>query len=150
MLKTRGFTPQMQRLDNEASQLLQEYMETEKIDYQLTPAGTYQRNMAERAIQTLKDHIIAGLCSCNPKFPLYIWDKLIPQDIITLNLLRPSHTNPQLSAYAHVHGAFDYNRTPLTPPGIKVLAHLRPEDRPSWYPPRYRRFLRRPRPLPML
>jgi len=63
-----------------------------------------------------------------------LWDKLVPQAIITLNLMRSSNLCPQLSAYAHVHGAFDYNRTPLAPPGIKILAHIRPEDRPSWSP----------------
>ena len=134
LFKRRGFTPLLQRLDNEASELLQEYMHDEKIDFQLTPAGTHRRNTAERAIQTLKDHIIAGLCSCDPKFPLHLWDKLLPQAIITLNLMRPSNLCPQLSAYAHVHGAFDYNRTPLAPPGIKVLAHILPDDRPSWSP----------------
>ena len=134
LFKQRGFTPQLQRLDNEASELLQEYMHDEKNNFQLTSAGTHRRNSAERAIQTLKDHIISGLYSCDPKLPLHLWDRLIPQAIITLNLMRPSNLCPQLSAYDHVHGAFDYNRTPLAPPGIKVLAHLRLEDRPPWSP----------------
>ena len=86
------------------------------------------RNLAERAIQTLKDHLIAGLCSCDPKFPLHLWDKLIPQGLITLNLLRPSHTCPQLSAYAQIHGAFDYNQTPLAPPPPVELTALPPID----------------------
>ena len=108
-------------------------MDKQRIDFQLTPAGIHRRNLAERAIQTLKDHLVAGgLCSFDPSFPLHLWDKLIPQGLLILNLMRPSHACPQISAYAHVHGAFDYNRTPLAPPGIKVLAHLRPEDRPSW------------------
>lgn len=132
MFKSSGFIPKMKRLDNEASELLQEYMDSEKIDCQLTPAGIHRRNLAERAIQTLKDHLIAGLCSCDPSSPLHLWDKLISQGLLTLNLMRPSHACPQISAYAHVHGAFDYNRTPIAPPGIKVLAHLRPEDRPLW------------------
>ena len=87
MFKSRGFTPKMQRLDNEASSLLQEYMDEEKVDFQLTPAGIHRRNLAERAIQTLKDHLIAGLCSCDPTFPLHLWDKLIPHGLLTLNLI---------------------------------------------------------------
>ena len=124
----------LQRLDNEASTLLQEYMADQGIDYQLTPAGLHRRNSSERAIQTFKKHFIAGLCSTNPKFPLNLWDKILPHCLISLNLLRASRVNPQLSAYAQVHGAFDYNRTPLAPPGIKALAHIRPEDRRSFAP----------------
>ena len=106
----------------------------ERIDFQLTPAGTHHRNVFERAIQTLKDHIIAGLCTCDPKFSLHLWDKFLPKAVIILNLLRALHATPQLFAYTHVHGTFDYNQNPLAYPGIKVLAHLHPEDHPTWSP----------------
>lgn len=33
-----------------------------------------------------------------------------------------------------MHGTFDYNRTPLAPPGTKGLVHICPEDRQSWEP----------------
>ena len=134
MLTKRGFKPQLHRLDNEASTILKEYMHEEDIDFQLTPAGIHRRNKAERAIQTYKNHFIAGLCSVDPAFPLHLWDRLLPQATITLNLLRASRVNPKLSAYAQIHGQFDYNRTPLVPPGTKVLAHERPEDRKSFAP----------------
>eukprot|EP00978_Attheya_sp_CCMP212_P003365 scaffold6969_cov92-Attheya_sp.AAC.2 len=42
--------------------------------------------------------------------------------------------NPKLSAYAQVYGAFDFNRTPLAPPGTKVLVHEKPEVRGTWAP----------------
>jgi len=98
--------------------------------FQLTPVGLHCRNVDERAIQTFKNHLIAGISSVNPTFPLHLRDKLIPQALITLNLLRQSRINPHLSAYAQVHRAFDFNRT--APPGTKILAHVRPEDRKSW------------------
>ena len=63
-----------------------------------------------------------------------LWDKLIPQTIMTLNLLRASHLNPSLSAYAQVWGTFDFNRTPLAPPGTKVMVHEKPMDRETWAP----------------
>ena len=63
-----------------------------------------------------------------------LWDKLIPQEIITLNLLRDSHLNPRLSAYSQLHVAFNFNRTPLAPPGTKVLVHEVPEIRETWSP----------------
>ena len=109
-------------------------MTQEGIDFQLTPPGIHRRNAAERAIRTFKNHLIAGLCSTDPKFPLYLWDKLLPQAMITLNLLRGSRLNPKLSAYAQVHGPFDFNRTPLGPPGTKVLVHEKPSSRASWDP----------------
>ena len=86
MLGSRWFKPKLQQLDNEASKALVNEMQTENIDFQFTPAGLHRRNNAERAIQTFKNHFVAGLCSVDPKFPLHLWDKLIPQAIITLNL----------------------------------------------------------------
>ena len=33
-----------------------------------------------------------------------------------------------------MNGAFDYTRTPLAPPGMRVLAHIPPDKRLSWAP----------------
>jgi hypothetical protein len=109
-------------------------MDSHNIDVQLSPPYVHCRNAAERAILTFKNHFIAGLCSTNPKFPMNLWDRLLPQAIPTLNLLRTSRLNPHLSAYAHVHGVFDFNHTPLDPPGIKVLVHDKPQVRGTWAP----------------
>ena len=130
MLKSRGLQPRLQRLDNEASVILKDFMYAENIDIQLTPVGIYRRNRAERAIHTFKSHFISGICTVDPNFVLKIWDKLLPQTILTLNL----NINPCLSAYAQVYGVFDYKRTPLAPPGTKVLAHIRHKDCGSWAP----------------
>ena len=40
-LAKRGFKPQLQRLDNEASSLLMDFMEDKGVDFQLTPAGSH-------------------------------------------------------------------------------------------------------------
>jgi len=40
--------------------------------------------------------------------------------------------NPKLSAHAQIHGQFHYDRTPIAPPGIKVLVHVKPDKRGSW------------------
>jgi hypothetical protein len=116
----------IQRLNNEASRSLQTFMDEEDITFQLAPPQIHRRNAAERAIRTLKNHVIAGLCSTNRDFPLNLWDKLLPQCLITLNFLRRSRINPQLSSLAHMHGAFDFNRIPIVPPGTKVLIHEKP------------------------
>jgi hypothetical protein len=40
-----------------------------------------------------------------------LWDRLLPQAEITLNLLRTSRLHPQLSAAAHYHGLVDYKKS---------------------------------------
>ena len=133
LLISRGVRPKLQRLDNEASTSLKQYLSEEiGIDYQLAPPGMHRRNAAERAIRTYKNHFIAGLCSTDPTFPMHLWCRLIHQANITLNLLRASRLNPKLSAYAQLFGQFDFNRTPLAPPGTRILSHDKPAKRASW------------------
>ena len=129
ILVARGLRPQLQRLDNEASQALVSFLQKEAVDFQLTHARSHRRNAAERAIRTWKNHFVAILCGTDPNFKMVLWDKLLPQAIISLNLLRASHLNPNLSAYAQLHGAFDFNRTPLAPPGTRVFTHVKCEVR---------------------
>jgi hypothetical protein len=62
-------------------------MKSKQVDYQLAPPHCHQRDSAERAIRTWKNHFIAGLASTNKQFPLHLWDQLIPQTVTTLNLL---------------------------------------------------------------
>jgi hypothetical protein len=39
-----------------------------------------------------------------------------------------------MSAYAQLNGHFYFNRTPLAPPGNRVIAHEKPDQRASWDP----------------
>ncbi|KAI2488787.1 hypothetical protein MHU86_25841 [Fragilaria crotonensis] len=133
-LVAAGLRPKLQRLDNECSTALKQFMSAEDVDYQLVPPNLHRRNAAERAIRTFKNHFIAGLCGVDKNFPLHLWDKLLPQAEMTLNLLRGSRINPKLSAHAQMHGSFDFNRTPLAPPGIRVLVHIKPNERTTWSP----------------
>jgi hypothetical protein len=65
----RGLKPLLQRLDNESSLGLRNYLTKQGITYQLAPPHIHRRNNAERAIHTFKNHFIAGLCSVDPNFP---------------------------------------------------------------------------------
>ena len=40
--------------------------------------------------------------------------------------------NLKLSGYAQLHGEFNYNATPLAPPGTQVIVHDKPTVRGSW------------------
>ena len=74
------------------------------------------------------------MCGADPDFPLELWDKIVPQCVLSLNLLRKSRINPRLLAYAQLEGAFDFNKTPLAPVGNKVIIHEKPTSRPPWSP----------------
>jgi hypothetical protein len=75
---------------------------------------------------------VAGISSVEPTFLLHLWERLLPQAEITLNLLRTSRLHPQLSAAAHFHGLVDYNKTAFSPPGCKIIAHEKPGKRRTW------------------
>jgi hypothetical protein len=92
------------------------------------------RNAAERDIQTFKNHFVAGLCSVDPNFPLGLWDRLLQKATITLNLMRHSRLNPKVSDYAQLYGHYDFNRTPMAPPGTRIIAHEKPKQRAIWDP----------------
>jgi len=83
---------------------------------------------------TFKNNFVAGLCTTDKTFLLHLWDKLIPQAILMLNLMHGSRINPNLSAWAQVHGNYDFNKTPIVPPEIKVLIHKKPSNRTTWAP----------------
>ena len=127
-----GQKPNTYILDNECSSTLREAFNKHGQNYQLDKPHMHRANAAERAIQTFKAHLKAGLASVDPNFPVREWDRLLPQAEMTLNMLRSSRINPKLSAYALLFGEFNYNKTPLVPPGTKVLAHKKPDDRESW------------------
>jgi hypothetical protein len=53
-LTVKGFKPNLQTLDNEASAALKNFFTFNDIDYQLVPPHRHRRNAAERAIRTVK------------------------------------------------------------------------------------------------
>ena len=83
------------------------------VNYQLVPPHIHRRNVAERAIQTFKAHFLSVLAGVAVDFPRNLWDLLIPQTELTLNLLRQSNSTPEISAWEAFDGAFSYNHTPL-------------------------------------
>ena len=110
-------------LENECPDGLKTFLRATSVKFQLVPPYLYRTNAAERAIHTYKDHLIAGLNSCNPNFPLHLCDRLIPRATLTLNLLHPSRLNPILLAESQPNSAFDFNHTPLAPLGTRVIVN---------------------------
>ena len=60
-LKSQVIHPGFHFVDNKASTALKLTMTTMNIKYQLVPPSNHRANNAERAIQTFKNHFIAGL-----------------------------------------------------------------------------------------
>ena len=103
-----------------------------KQNSQLTPPHMHRINTPERAIRTYKNHLLAGIATCDPDFPITEWDRLIPAANITINLLQSSRINPSLSSYAFINGHFNFAATSLFPPGTKCIIHSEPSNRTSW------------------
>jgi hypothetical protein len=128
-LVARGLKPKLMKLDNEDSKLLKNYLYQQGITFQLVPPYSHRPNSADRAIRSFKDHLIAGLCSTNKYFPMHLWDRILSQAVMTLNMLRISRPNPKLSGATHIFGQHDYNRAPLAPPATRNIAH----GQDGWY-----------------
>jgi hypothetical protein len=117
-LTSKGFKPKLNVMDNACSRAVQKYIKSTKADIQLVNPDDHHRvNACERAIQTWKNHWIAGLSTLDPTCPLQLWCQFIEQGQDTLNMLRKARVNPKLSAYAILEGQFDFNKTPLAPVG---------------------------------
>ena len=106
-------------------------MTSMSIKYQLFPPINNRANNAEREIQTFKNHFIEGLCIGDNDFNMQLWVRILKPETIILNMIRQLRTLTHISAYNHIFGEFCFNRTPLAPPGTRVVIHNRPNDRAS-------------------
>ncbi len=114
--------PTSHLLDNEASAAFK--VEIKKnCKYQLVPPDNHRMNLAQRAIQTFKNHFKAVIAGVDKTFPMQLWDRLLTKTVLTLNLLQQSNVAPTVSAYQYVNGAFDYNKMPLAPMQCAVQIH---------------------------
>ena len=131
-MKRCGIVPRHQILDNQASMAYKTAIETSNMTYQLVPPNDHRRNMAEKAIQTFKNHFVSVLSGCAPTMPMHLWCQLLPQVELQLLLLRQSRVNPNMSAYAHLYGQHDYNKHPFVPIGMEALVHDKPQMRQTY------------------
>jgi len=104
-LKNAGIVPRKHVLDNEVSSTMKAvFRDKYKMEMELVPPGCHRRNAAEVAIRNFKAHFLSVLAGVADDFPLALWDRLLPQTEITLNLLRQSNATPTVSAHAHFRG----------------------------------------------
>jgi hypothetical protein len=132
-LKQAGIVPKKHILDNEVSENMKNHIcDTCKINMELVPPGCHQRNAAEVAIRNFKAHFLSVLAGVADDFPPSLWDRLLPQTEITINLIQQSNATPNVSAYAHLSGPFDYKKMPLAPMGCEAQVHEKTDKRNTW------------------
>ncbi|KAL7502426.1 hypothetical protein ACHAXN_000718 [Cyclotella atomus] len=132
-LQNAGVQPKKHVLDNEISENMKQHIRDQyKFTLELVPPGCHRRNAAEVAIRNFKAHFLSVLAGTADNFPNNLWDRLLPQTEIALNLLRQSNATPTVSAYAHLCGPFDYNKMPLAPMGCEVQVHEKTDKRGTW------------------
>jgi hypothetical protein len=86
-LRSAGIQLKLHLLDNKCSTKFKERIKSNDMEYQLVPPHDHRRNIAETVIKVFKAHFISILCGCDKFFPLHLWDRLLPQAKLTLNML---------------------------------------------------------------
>ena len=132
--KIFGVTHNSVKVDNESSGIFREQLRENGMTVDFVAPNNHRQNPAERDIRTFKNHFIATLCTTDPTFPLAQWDRLLPQAELTLNLMRGSPLQPNLSSWEHLRGPYNYSRNPIAPAGTRVIVHENPDIRETWAP----------------
>ncbi len=86
-LRKKGLKPKFNVIEKIVSKAVQQFLEEENINVQIVKPHNRHVNATERAIQTFKDHFIAGLCTTDKQFPIRLWDQVLEQGQDTLNML---------------------------------------------------------------
>jgi hypothetical protein len=91
-LKRADIIPKKHVLDNKVSENMKNHIhDTCKFEMEVVPPGCHQPNAAEVAIRNFKAHFLSVLTGAANNFPPSLWDWLLPQIEITINLIRQSN-----------------------------------------------------------
>jgi hypothetical protein len=126
-LESKGYKIKINVMDNQCTKQIKKFLTEKDYELMLVEPHNHRVNAAERAIQTFKDHFISALATTDSEFPLQLWDKLTSQVENTLNLMRASRINTNISAYEALRGPYNWNRFPLAPPGCKAIIYKSPD-----------------------
>ena len=132
-LKRVGIVPKKQVIDNKVSENMKNLIrDMHRFNMELVPPGCHQQNAVKVAIHNFKAHFLSILAGVSDNFPPSLWDGLLPQTKITINLIRQSNATPNVSAYAHLSGPFNYNKMPLALVGCNAHVHEKTNKRGTW------------------
>ena len=85
----------------------------------------HRRNLAEKAIQTWKDHFVSVFSGTADSSPLHLWCQII-------TLLRQSYVVTKILVYAYLYGGYNYSTMPFVPIGMEMLIHKKPRWRKTF------------------
>ena len=112
---------------------LKKYLRAKKCRWKFVELANHRVNASERAIQTLKNHFISGLCSTDSQWPTQLWDKLANQAATKLKILRRSRIDPTKLAFHQLNGhKYDWNAFTMAPPGTRAVIYISVEGHTSW------------------
>jgi len=101
--KQAGIVPKKHVLNNEVSDSMKNHIRDMcKFNMELVPPGCHQPNAVEVAIHNFKAHFLSILAGVADDFPPSLWDWLLPQTEITINLIQQSNATPNVLANAHL------------------------------------------------
>ena len=133
-LTARGYKTMFNVIDNQETESIKSFIKEKVGQYQFVEPGNHRANASERAVQTVKDHFMASLCTTYNKFPAKLLDYLLPYSQETLNLLQASGKYPTKSAYKGMGRIFLFDSLLIVPPGTKAIDYESPTNRASWAP----------------
>ena len=107
-------------LEKECSTDFKQSIEENELEYELVPKRQHIGNIAEQALQTRKAHTIGTLSGIADNSPLGLWDELLPQLDMKVNLLRFSNVNPKVCSWTVLNVSHDFNRHPLAPLSVEI------------------------------
>jgi hypothetical protein len=124
-LTDKGYWPILHKMDNETFHDVKAFIPSEQVKLQYCPPDMQCTNPAKRAVCTWKNHFTVGLAS-------HRCCQLTTQSNATLNMMRPCHPNPLLSAHKALEETFSFDATLMAPLGTEVLMHQKPSQRKTW------------------
>ncbi len=135
-LDSKGYTPKINVMDNQATKVIKAYLKPQDVTLQLVEPHNHCINTAEHAIQTFKNRFIGAIGTTDVGFPIHLWDKLTPQVQHSINLLRRSRIKPNVSMYKalELEGPYDWNSYPMARLGTKAIIFEDSDTRTSWAP----------------
>jgi hypothetical protein len=122
-LVSKGFKPNVNMMDNQATKAIKAYLTPQQVTLQLVEPHNHRVNATEQSTQTFKNQFIGALGATESKFPIQLWDKLAPQVQDCINLLRCLCISPDKSAYETLEGPQDFNWYPLAPLGTRAIIY---------------------------
>jgi hypothetical protein len=98
-LVSKGYTPKINIMDNQATKKIKAYLNPQDVTLQLMEPHNHHINVTERTIKTFKNRFIDVVGITDVKIPIQLWDKLTPQVQDSINLLHRSRIKTNISTY---------------------------------------------------